>query len=316
MKRILASISFVILLFGSLIAFPAYIGRMVLVWIAIAAVVSHFRGRAWPWLVGVALVLVAKRPGFTFEFFVLLAAIVTLAFLDWRVKEPTNKTSANKRVVYGSLILVAAVTLFEFIRWNKTNPSRTLELDQRPIACLGDSLTDFGYPENLADLISVPIADFGVNGIATDAGIEMIPEILVAQPQLVVIELGGHDYNGYKRSRSETKKNLAYLIESFQAKQIDVILVEIPRGFISDPYDAIERELAAQYDLKLIDDSMIRTLIFNSPVVPPGMWLDPSMRYSNDGLHPNKRGNEFMALNVAKALQEIYGDAVLAQESD
>ena len=172
-------------------------------------------------------------------------------------------------------------------------------------------MTDYGYPQELEKLISVPVADFGVNGIKTDDGIKMIPEILAANPQLVVIELGGHDYNAGQKPRSATRSNLETLIEAFLEQDIVVILVEIPRGFVSDPYDGLERELAAKYDLQLINDSVIRSFVFNSPIIPPGMWLDPSQRYSDDGLHPNDLGNKHFARVVRHALVKVYGDSIL-----
>ena len=98
---------------------------------------------------------------------------------------------------------------------------------------------------------------------------------------------------------------------AFLHQDIAVILVEIPRGFISDPYDGLERELAAQYDLQLIDDSVIRNFVFNSPIIPPGMWLDRSQRYSDDGLHPNNLGNEYFAHVVSQSLVKVCGDSIL-----
>ena len=215
------------------------------------------------------------------------------------------------RLAFFAIVLVAATTSYTITRWFASNSSRQFALDKRPIACLGDSLTAYGYPKELEKLVSVPIADFGVNGIKINDGIKLIPEILAANPQLVVIELGGHDYNADKKPRAVTKSNLETLIEAFLEQHIVVILVEIPRGFISDPYNGLERELAAKYDLQLIDDSVIRSLIFNSPIMPPGMWLDPSQRYSDDGLHPNDMGNKHLARTVSQSLVKIYGDSVL-----
>jgi acyl-CoA thioesterase I len=126
-----------------------------------------------------------------------------------------------------------------------------------------------------------------------------------------VIELGGHDHNADNKPRSATKANLAKLIEAFLDQDTAVILIEIPRGFIADPYDGLERELAAEYDLQLIDDSVIRRFVFNSPIIPPGMWLDPSRRYSDDGLHPNTLGNQHFAHVVSQSLVRVFGDAIL-----
>ena len=48
--------------------------------------------------------------------------------------------------------------------------------------------------------------------------------------------------------------------------------------------------------------------------MPPGMWLDSSRQYSNDGLHPNELGNKYFAQTVARALVDVYGEAILKPE--
>ena len=89
-----------------------------------------------------------------------------------------------------------------------------------------------------------------------------------------------------------------------------MILVEIPRGFITDPYSGVERELAAKYDLQLIDDSLIRRFIFFGPIIPPGTWLNEDQRLSDDGLHPNDLGNRYFASVVRDALVAVFGNAI------
>ncbi len=101
------------------------------------------------------------------------------------------------------------------------------------------------------------------------------------------------------------------LIESFRATGAEVILVEIPRGFICDPWQGFDRRLARHYDLELIPDTMIRRLIFWSPIVPPGMWVQAENHLSRDGLHPNAQGNRMMAETVADHLEKVFGRSVL-----
>jgi len=311
MKRVVFAISVVVLTFGSLITFPAYIHWMASLWLVLSLIAFARNKPMWPWLGCCALILAIKRPGYTPEFWILATVFIVVAVVDWRTRRGTSESLNVRRFAIYTLVLIAATTNYGVTRWRAANTSRQLILDERPIACLGNSLTDYGYPQELEKMISVPVADFGVNGIKTDDGIKMIPDILAANPQLVVIELGGHDYNADKKPRSATKSNLATLIEAFLDQDIAVILVEIPRGFISDPYDGLERELAEEYDLQLIDDSVIRSFVFNGPMIPPGMWLDPSRRYSDDGLHPNALGNEHFARVVRQSLVKVFGDSIL-----
>ena len=86
--------------------------------------------------------------------------------------------------------------------------------------------------------------------------------------------------------------------------------MEIPRGYITDTFAALEREMARQESLELIPDTAIRRLVLWGPYAPPGMWLRPESRLSDDGMHPNARGNCMLADYVADALTRIYTSAV------
>ena len=131
---------------------------------------------------------------------------------------------------------------------------------------------------------------------------KLVPDIVDLNPHTVVIELGGHDFkNG--DSRLETEANLQEMIQRFQACGSKVVLVEIPRGFINDPWYGFERQLARKHDLALVPDTMIRRLVFWSPIIPPGSIVSESNRLSKDGLHPNKAGNQMMAKTIAGYLK-------------
>lgn len=312
-SRIGTSLISVLFLFGSLLTFPKYIPWIIFLWVCIAIGRMVQRKSIYPVLAICLTVVLIKRTGFTTELLVLALSFIAIGWMDSRIDRSSTNVKATTRMQMSMMAcaLLAATLFFGVVRYCGTNTSTTSELDRRPIACLGDSLTDFGYPQELEKRISVPVVDFGVNGITTDDGIDMLPEVLAAAPQAVILELGGHDYNADKKTRAATKKNLVHLIETFRDNNIIVILVEIPRGFVWDPYDGLERELAQKYDLQLIDDSLVRSFIFNSPIMPPGSWLSESKHYSKDGLHPNDLGNQHFADVVAQALQKVFGDQVL-----
>ena len=315
MKRIPFTLAVVALVVGSLITYPAHMPWMVLLWLAVS-LIAGVRGKPmWPWLVTCVLISAIKRPGFTPEFWGLLVLFSLAAGVDWWAARKSPEKNVRTRLAISALVLLAATGNYGVTRWLAANASRQFMADNRPIACLGDSLTAAGYPQELAKLISVPVADFGADGIKTDHGIKMIPDILARNPQVVVMELGGHDYNTGK-TRAATKANLAVLIEAFRERDIQVVLVEIPRGFISDPYDGLERELAAEHDLQLVHDSVVRNFVYNSPIMPPGMLLDPSRRYSDDGLHPNKLGNKYFARVVCQSLVSVLGESIRLRVTD
>ena len=88
--------------------------------------------------------------------------------------------------------------------------------------------------------------------------------------------------------------------------------MEIPRGFIFDPFASLEREIAYQHDVQLISDTWLRQIVVMSPVAPPGRWM-PASQLSDDGIHSNPRGSKAIAEDVADALRSMYGDEVLVE---
>ena len=99
------------------------------------------------------------------------------------------------------------------------------------------------------------------------------------------------------------------IIEACHDAGASVVLVEIPRGFITDPFAGLERELAREYDLELIPDSMIRMLVVRSPAIPMvGDVAKPHL--SGDGLHPNPTGARYLADRIVSALRRLFVPAI------
>ena len=186
-----------------------------------------------------------------------------------------------------------------------------------PVVCLGDSLTqgllpDLGYPEQLKRMVDRPVINLGFSGIATSQGLAQVERVLQHQPQVVVIELGGHDFlKGH--SRALTKRNLTSMIRTFREQGCDVILMEIPRGFMIDPFASLERQIAYEQDVQLISDTWLRQIVVMSPIAPPGRWM-PSSHLSDDGIHSNERGSRAIAGRVCDALVQMYGETILTRQ--
>ncbi len=307
-----ASAGFVV---ASLLTFPGAIPWMVVAWI-LAHTWRVVRGQpGWvPLVVGLTILLV-KRPCWAPPLYV-LAVVLLVAAASGRFSLPIAWRGPAVFVRRGSTLLLWGVWAWFACRWHAdSHCGRPLPLDKnRPVACLGDSLTSGvppygGYPGDLADRLAVGVIDLGQAGITAEQAWSSLPELLRARPQAVIIELGGHDYlRGH--SRSATLAVLERIVSALRDAGVEIVLMEIPRGFVTDPYAGLERELARRYDLELISDSAIRQLVLFSPYSPPGMWMKDG-HLSDDGLHPNALGNSHLADRVARALRRMYGAGIL-----
>jgi acyl-CoA thioesterase-1 len=298
---------------ASLLVFPSALPWMIAAWIMLHSV---FVLRGWPgWfpLVACCAIVIVKRPYWPTSLIILVGIMAVVA--AFRALGTKQLPRIQRELAWsGITVLCISWTLFA-IDWIATSQSRRdVAMDSsRPVICIGDSLTAFGYPDVLSTQITVPVINLGVDGLTTTDALRMIGKIQSAEPQAVIIELGGHDYLK-KRSRSETATNLTTIIDACHGVDANVVIMEIPRGFITDPFSGLERELARKHDLELIPDGAIRKLILWSKYSPLGMWSDSSSHLSDDGLHPNQRGNKHLANCVASTLAKMYGEKIVKPE--
>ncbi|TWT83190.1 Acyl-CoA thioesterase I precursor [Planctomycetes bacterium CA13] len=314
-RGVLETLSMAIVVVVSLLSFPSVLPWMIAVWLVWHTVLAHGNRPAWVPLVACLVIMVVKLVPRTHAMIVLGCVLALIALVRFRARnEPLSR---QKLALKTTLVLWAAWGLM-FYEWQSTiHCGRPMMLDpDRPVVCIGDSLTDgmlpdHGYPDPLGKMIRVPVVNLGFSGIATSQALGQMDRVLGHNPQVVVIELGGHDFlKGH--SRSSTKANLVAMIEACRKQDAEVILMEIPRGFIFDPFASLEREIAHQYDVELVADTWLRQIVVMSPIAPPGMWM-PASQLSDDGIHSNPRGSEAIAKRVAGTLQTMYGDAVLKE---
>jgi lysophospholipase L1-like esterase len=265
-------------------------------------------------LIACLAILVGKRLtpalGLIVLFAVMLAVIL---FGIWSTRR--NDRTTRQFSYLGILILWIAWggMTFDWYRSAHCRHAVALQPD-RPVVCFGDSMTNLGkpggYPRNLQGLISLPVHNLGIGGIsAKETVASCLPELTRLNPQVVVIELGGHDFlKGF--SRAATKAQLKTIINSVRRIGAEVILVEVPRAFVSDPYWGLEREIAREEDLELVPDTAMRRVFLRSTVFPPGTWLGPPYLTDESGIHPNDRGNQVLAEYVADALERMYGHRI------
>lgn len=296
-------------LVASLLTFPGGIVVMTACWLA-AYTLAAPRGRKWAWLLVVwSTIVVVKRidwPPALWALMALCGTTVVVSLLGW-------KPSARRRALLLVLLWIGWVA-YAVDSYRAVHISHApAALHARPLVCVGDSLTSYtrqgGYPEVLAGMVDLPVINLGEPGILSTDALKKLPELKAARPGAVVIELGGNDFFRDSSllktaSRAVVKRNLEAFIQCAEELEAEVVLIEVPRGFVIDLYAGLEREIARQYDLELISDTTFRRFVLSSPVAPPGTWLGGPY-LSDDGLHPNALGNAVLARRVLAALERI-----------
>ena len=149
-----------------------------------------------------------------------------------------------------------------------------LRPEQGWVTLLGQRLQAQGY--------GYQVVNASVSGETTSGGLARLPRALqLHRPGLVVLELGANDaLRGLPVS--ETRGNLARLIELSRASGARVLLVgiRIPPNYgprFANDFAAIYPQLAQQYHLPLV------------PFLLEKVALDPA-RMQPDGMHPNAAG--------------------------
>ncbi|HEX7900003.1 MAG TPA: GDSL-type esterase/lipase family protein [Planctomycetota bacterium] len=299
--KILARIPIYLGVVASLLVFPAGVPWMALGWILLFGV-ELLRGRpSWIFAALPLVLILVKRVDWPLALPVLLLLLAASASGARRLAVDRRRAAAALAV----LLLGWTWVLWAWSDAARTSRRPSFDPD-RPIVCVGDSLTAYAYPRELQNLVAAKVVDHGVGGTTAAQGLEALSRTLALKPQAVLIEFGGHDYLR-DRTRDQTRASLDAMIRACREAGAEVILFEIPRGFLYDPFGGLERQLARAHDLELVTDGAIRSLILRSPWFP--VRLGEPLSY--DGLHPNEAGNAHLARAAAAALARVYGPAAI-----
>jgi acyl-CoA thioesterase I len=314
--RACRAIGYGLIVAASLLVFPNAIPWLIAAWLAgyTALVIVGRRGTLC--LLGCLAVLIAKRLTPAPALLGCMGVMVAIILLDiWYARR--GKVTSARKIAWLSTVALWIAWCGMTLDWRASAHCRHLVVLklERPVVCFGDSMTSLGksvgYPRDLQRLISLPVFNLGIGGISAKDTVEnYLPELTRLNPQVVVIELGGHDFL-HDYSRASTKARLKRIIDTVRRIGAEVVLVEMPRAFVSDPYWGLEREIARQEDVELVPDTAMRTIFLRSTAFPPGTWLGPPYLTDESGIHPNERGNEILAKYVAEALQRMYGRQII-----
>lgn len=200
--------------------------------------------------------------------------------------------SVGKKVATSEMVQVLPLVADPFSVRNYPSGNRN-------IIALGDSLVQgFGAaPEDsmvatLSRLIKSPIRNAGVAGDTTERALKRLEQdVLVHDPQVVIVLLGGNDVLQGVR-KTNTVSNLRAIVSRIQESGAVVILVGVQGGVFTDTLAGDFRTIASETRGAYV------------PNILRGIIGHPFL--SSDSVHPNAEGYRIMAERILPALQKLY----------
>lgn len=188
------------------------------------------------------------------------------------------------------------------------------------IVCFGDSITNRGYPQELAELMGANVYNAGVGGNTTKGALRRLEsDVLQHKPDIVVISFGTNDAR-ISEPRvhvpiSEYENNLHAICEACKNNGAELAICTTP------PIDAeafFERHDRSKFDAEgglttVVDkyrSAAVRVAKAHDACIVDlnALLADRSDWRHIDGVHPTKQGNRVIAHLVAQALQEQLAD--------
>lgn len=203
---------------------------------------------------------------------------------------PRNAIFSALGILAGGLLVWALASI-------GSSDVRNVPVRSGPIVAFGDSLVQGVGATKGNDLVSLlsrktgrEIANLGVSGDTTAAGLARVNAALDLEPSVAIVLLGGNDFLR-RVPQAETFNNLRQIVARFQESGAAVIILGVRGGILSDGYDKLYKELAKDTRSAYVSD------------VLDGLLGDS--RYMSDSIHPNDRGYARIADRVYPVLQDI-----------
>jgi lysophospholipase L1-like esterase len=165
------------------------------------------------------------------------------------------------------------------------------------ILAFGDSLT-FGtgaagndsYPAVLESLINRKVINAGVPGEVTQNGLERLPALLDEyHPALLILCHGGNDLLR-RIDEKQTVNNIKAMIALAKNRNIDVVLIGVPRFIVSLSSAEFYGDIAGEFKIPYEDG--ILSAILRKPDL------------KSDQIHPNSKGYRKMAETLVALLKK------------
>lgn len=191
------------------------------------------------------------------------------------------------------LLGVALVVLWGIFREKST--VKNFPNSNTAIVAFGDSLTaGYGapkgssYPDYLAKLLDRSVVNLGLSGELAIHAPERLPEVLVQQPYMVLIEFGANDFM-QQRSLQEALSAVERIVDEVQKAGAIAVIVDTGgpgMGNYTKAYQKLAKEKGAIF----------------VPGILKGIFTKRSLK--SDSVHPNAQGYQIVAERVYEAIKK------------
>ena len=196
----------------------------------------------------------------------------------------------NKYFIWAAVAIVAAW----FLLGGKTE-IKNLGNSGQTVVAFGDSLTagygagkDKAYPAVLGRMINRPVVNLGLSGDTAAKAPARLPQVLQANPYMVLIEFGGNDF---MRSVpfDQTEQAMRQIVDEVQSAGAVAVLVDTGGYPGMSRYTKLYKQIAKEKQALFV------------PGILDGIF--GKSKYKADPIHPNAAGYEIVAQKVHKAIK-------------
>ena len=194
-------------------------------------------------------------------------------------------------------VIAVMLLAFYFLRDDSPEHVTNYPPEGTVIVAYGDSLVGgVGATEGndfvsiLSRNIGVPIENLGVSGNTSELGLARIDEVILRDPDIVLLLLGGNDYL-QRIPRDVTLQNLGNIITKLHEAGSIVVLLGVRGGVLRDNFKKDFENLAREQNTAYVPN-VLDGLIGNS-------------EFMYDAIHPNDKGYALIAAKIEPILKKL-----------
>lgn len=220
-----------------------------------------------------------------------------------------SKFLPNLKGCWQAGILLGFLAIFPLMTSCGIRPSVAFsDRSLQTVVCFGDSITEGAgagtgedFPSVLSRRLLPAVVNAGVSGNTTSDGLNRLErDVLVHNPDLVIIEFGGNDFL-HQVSAEKALRNLEAIVSRLHEARAAVILLEVPYGLFDGSFNRGLKAIRKKYQTGF------------SPVLRE-VLKKPDLK--SDQIHPNREGYQVIAEALFQEICTIYGERISKSNSE